>query len=217
MNVHILCPFYRQYLYKTLINYYGKMGVIFHPICDSIDINPFKENKLDWVKPFLCPPLKPKEQCYVKFNYFIDSEEIIDDDYYGFMGDDDMVEDGLIDELKKKISDIIYISNYRGDSIPNDGSCPHSVRPIIPKRPEDVRPNWIGLGQFYVKGHILKEVRFNTASGAGDGMFAQALLRLGSVEFMSDWFTFGNFFQPGRHTRKDKFLKPNWELPQIIV
>lgn len=216
MNVHILTPFYRQYLYKTLIHYYGKMGIIFHPICDAVDMLSFKDNELDWVKPCLCPPLNPGEQCYVKFNYFMDVEEIVDDDYYGFMGDDDMIEEGLADELKKKTSDIVYISNYRGDAIPNDGGCPHPVHPIIPRALSDVKPNWIGLGQFYVKGRILRKVRFNIVTGCGDGLFAQNLIGLGSIEFMPDWFTFGNFFQPGRHTNKDRFLKSNWELPRII-
>lgn len=192
------------------------MDVVFHPICDSVDITPFKDNELDWVKPFLCPPLKPGEQCYKKFNYFMDSDEIIDDDYYGFMGDDDMIEEGLIDELKKIDYDIVYISNYRGDKIPNDNGCPHPVHPIIPKCPDDVKPNWIGLGQFYVKGKILKKVRFNTVVGHGDGLFAQNLLGLGSLAFAPGWFTFGNYFQPGRHTDKSKYLKSNWELPQVI-
>jgi hypothetical protein len=193
------------------------MGVIFHPICDSVDIEPFEDNELDWVKPLLCPPLRPGEQCYAKFNHFINSVEIVDDDYYGFMGDDDMIEDGFIDELKKKNNDVIYISNYRGDSIPNDGGARHPVHPIIPREPKDVAPNFIGLGEFYVKGHILKKVRFNTTNGADDGRFAQNLLNVGeSIEFMPNWFTFGNFFQPGRHTSKDRFLKSNWELPQVI-
>jgi len=217
MNVHILCPFYRKHLYKTLIYYYGKMGIVFHPICDYVDIEPFEENELEWVEPFLCPPLKSGEQCYIKFNYFIDSEKIIIDDYYGFMGDDDMIEDGLIDELKKRNSEVIYISNYRGDTIPNDGGCPHLTEPLIIRSPKDVQVNNIGLGQFYVKGSILKTTRFNTTNGGDDGRFAQNLLSLcQSIEFMPDWFTFGNFFQPGRHTRKDRFLKSNWELPQVI-
>ena len=218
INVHILVPFYRKYLYKTLIHYYGKLGVIFHPICDAVDIEPFKDNELDWVKPLLCQPLKPNEQCYAKFNHFINSGEvIIDDDYYGFMGDDDMIEEGLSDELKKKNSDVIYISNYRGDRIPFDDGCPHPVHPIIPREPKDVAPCFIGLGEFYVKGHILKKVRFNTTKGDDDGRFAQNLLNVcDSIEFMPDWFTFGNYFQPRRHTNPDKFLKPNWELPEII-
>lgn len=223
MNIHILTPFYRKYLLKTLIHYYSKMNIIWHPICDKIDIEPFKDNKLDWVRPLLCPPLKKGQQCYEKFNHWINIDDIEDNDFYGFSGDDDMFEEGLFDELRK-VSDsvnVVYISNYRGDKIPNDGGAPHPVEPIIMKRIEQVAPCQIGLGEFFVRGKILRQVRFDNHDGAGDGRFAQNVGAMcwpvaGSVEFKPNWFVFGNFFQPGRHTDPKKFLKPTWKLPEII-
>lgn len=223
MNIHILTPFYRKYLYKTLIHYYSKMNIIWHPICDKVDIEPFKNNTIDWIKPLLCPPLKKGQQCYEKFNHWLAIEDIEDDSFYGFCGDDDMFEDGLFDEIRKieDSVDVIYISNYRGDKIPNDGGAPHPVAPIIMKRIEQVGPCGIGLGMFFVRGKILKNVRFDNIDGAGDGRFAQKIGKIcwpkaNSVLFKPDWYVFGNFFQPGRHTDKDKFLKQNWELPKII-
>lgn len=217
MNIHLLIPFYRKHLAKTLLHYYGQMGIIVHPICDEIDIEPFVDNTLEWVKPFLCPALKPGEQCYTKFNYFIEAGDLIEDDYYGFCGDDDMFEPRFFDDLKTHTADVVYNSNYRGDSIPNDGTCGHGTSPLIIAEAGNVRIDYIGLGMFFVKGCILKDLRFNQQCGGGDGEFAIALLKAPTIEYRSWWFVFGNYFQPGRHTNPAKFLKPTWELPQIII
>lgn len=217
MNTHLLIPFYRKHLYKTHMEYYGRQNIIYHPICDEVDFEPFVNNELEWVKPFICPALKPKEQCYTKFNYFIDAGDIVDDDYYSFCGDDDMFEEGFFDNLKTKTADIVYNSNYRGDKIPMDGTAPHPTYPLIPKSPSDIRPGNVGLGMFSVRGRILKLVRFGTTCGFDDGRLAQKLLTVGCVEYNPDWFILGNFLQPGRHTDPAKFIKPSWTLPQIVL
>lgn len=216
MNIHILVPFYRKYLYKTLLHYYNNLGIIFHPICDHVDIEPFKDNILEWVKPFLCPPLKNGEPCYTKFNYFLENNDIIDNDYYGFAGDDDMFEEGLVDELQKSEAEIIFISSYRGDTVPNDGGAPHPAEILLQRNIHDVCRGRIGLGMFFVKGYILRPLRFVTDNGWGDGIFAENLCDKGTLEFKPDVFLFFNYFQPGRHTDKNKLLKPTWKLPQII-
>jgi len=221
MNIHILTPYYRKYLYKTLIHYYTPKHIIWHPICDEVDIEPFKDNTLEWVKPFLCPPLQKGQQCYEKFNHFLKGNEIIDEDFYGFCGDDDMWEDGIFSELRKLDPEIniVYLSNYRGDKIPNDGGAPHPVHPIIMKDISQVKPCHIGLGEFFIKGRIFKQHTFDNLDGAGDGRFAQKIykgLNPKTILFKPNWFVFGNYFQPGRHTDKNKFLKDNWKLPEII-
>jgi hypothetical protein len=227
MKIHLLCAFYRKYLYKTLINYYEKENIIFHPICDSVDIEPFKDNTLDWIQPYQCPSLKiPGDQVYKKFDYFLDGNELIDDDFYGFIDDDSMYEPGFFSELRKYSNfDIVYISNYRGDKIPHDGSVGHAVAPLITRKKEDVRVDNIGLAMYFVKGRILKGTWYNSVSpvrfgnnwSGDDGLFAQKLLgTTNNIFFLSDWYVLGNYFQPGRHTDKNKFPKPNWILPEII-
>lgn len=226
MRIHLLCAFYRKYLYKTLLSYYEKENIIFHPICDEVDIEPFKDNNLDWVQPYICPPLKiPGDQVYKKFDYFLDENTIVDEDFYGFIDDDSMYEPGFFSELRKQESfDVVYNSNYRGDKIPQDGSVGHDTAPLIIRKKEDVYPNNIGLAMYFVKGKILKItqnnkmlVRFGNNWSGDDGLFAQKLLNFtNNIHFMSDWFVLGNYFQPGRHTDKSKFLKSSWSLSEII-
>lgn len=219
MTVHLLCAFYRKYIYKTLIHYYEKEDIIFHPICDDVDIEPFKDNKLSWVQPYVCPPLRiPGDQVYKKFDYFMDGNELIENDFYGFIDDDSMFEPGFFAELKKHNDyEVVYNSCYRGDSVPNDGSEPHPIYPLIQNGPQDVYECNIGIGMFFVKGRVLKNIRFGNTHKWDDGRFAKRLLtETSSISFMPNWFVLGNYFQPGRHTNKSKFMKPNWELSQII-
>jgi hypothetical protein len=218
MDVHVLCPFYRKYLLPTLIYYYEPMGIIWHPICDSVDIEPFKTINKDWIKPMLCEPLKKGEQCYAKYNYFIAKGEIIDQDYYGFICDDSMFEPQFFNNLKKQTTKIVMNSNYRGDSIPNDGTMPHGTEPLIIRCHNDVAMNHIGTGSFWVKGEILRQTKFDNYHSGGDGLYAENLRWKwpNDITYLPDWFVFGNFFQKGRHTRKEAFLKPDWELPKFI-
>ena len=214
-NLHLVIPFYRKHLYRTLIYYYEKHNIILHPICDEVDIEPFKDNKLDWVKPLLCPPLNPGDQCYRKINDFINTNDIVDGDFYGFCGDDDMYEPNFSTEIKNSKADIVYISRYAGDKIPPDGA-PHFLQPLIIRGITDVYPGHIGLGQFFVRGYILRKMKWRNDTSWGDGIFAQSLLLTNrSIEFRPDLFLFINYFQPGRFTDSTKFLKPNWKLPEI--
>lgn len=219
MNIHIVCPFYRKYLLPTILHYLEPMNIIWHPVCDDIDIEAFKDNKYSWVRPLLCRPLIQTDQCYRKINDFIDAGDIINNDYYGFMGDDDMYESGFFDVIRNQTAKILINSNYRGDTIPNDRACiKHGISPLIMKTLNDVRIRNIGFAMYFVKGEILRQTKFGNEVTNDDGRYAEMLKKRwpNDIKILSDSFVFGNFFQPGRYTKKEKFLKSNWELPKIL-
>lgn len=219
MDIHVLCPFYRKNLLSTLIHYLEPMNIIWHPICDPVDIEPFNSINKPWIKTSLCRKLHQGDQYpYIKFNHFIETEQIIDDDYYGFMGDDDMFEPLFFDNLRKQTAKIIINSAFRGDAIPNDGSIGHGACPLIMRHLHDVRLNNIGTGMYFVKGEILRQTRFDINGTGGDGLYAEGLRARwpNEILFLTNWFIFGNYFQPGRFNRKDVFIKSNWELPKLI-
>lgn len=217
MNVHILMPFHRRHLYNTLIHYYEPHNIIWHPIGDDWDLEPFRDNSSNWIQPYRCPELKPGEQAYRKLNDFIEGNELVPEDYYGFACDDDMFEPGFFDELKTRKEDIVFNSSYRGDKIPNDGTEPHPTGCLIHHDTRNIAVCCIGLGMFFVKGEVLQNLRFGITYGWDDGRFAEMLVTLGkSMEFMPDWFLLFNYFQPGRFTDPNCFVKNTWELPKII-
>ena len=216
MDIHIICPFSRGFMIPVLIKYLKPCNIQFYPVCDSKEMEYFKNNTESWIHPVSCPPLTiPGDQAYRKLNDFIDSQTIVDDDYYGFMGDDDMYEPGFFDTIRQHESDIIFCSLYRGDTIP-EGAHPHPAKPLIIRGPESVRVYNIGLPQYIIKGRILKKIRFNNANNFDDGLFAEDLLkRFKNILFLPDLFVFGNSFYPCRYTSSKNFIKPEWRLPEL--
>ena len=216
MKIHIITPFFRTHLIPTLIHYLEPMGIEWHPVIGHDSEARFDR---DWIHPVRTDELLPTDMCYKKIDDFADTQEIIDDDYYGFMGDDDMYEPEFFDVIREQTAKIIMFSVYRGDSIPTgDDSEPHPWTPIRISSIEDVRVCNIGMGMYIVKGEILKQNRFGNNHKWDDGRYAVRLRGQfpDDIVLLPDLFIFGNFFQPGRYNKKEAFLKPNWELPEII-
>jgi len=218
MNIHILCPFYRKNLLPTLINYLEPTGIIWHPLCDPIDMTAFYDNDKSWIQPILCPPFNPTDMCYRKINDFLDTKHIIDDDYYGFMGDDDMYEPGFFDVIRQQTSKIIVYCLSRGDTTPECDTEQHPAMSITLHTLDDIRTFNIGLGMYILKGSILKQTRFGNVSKFDDGAYAENLKAKfpDDIKILSDLYIFGNYFQPGRYTNDNWKIKSNWELPKII-
>jgi hypothetical protein len=221
MNIHIITPFHRENMIKTLIKYMEPMNIIWYPVCDPDEIQSFEGINEDWIRPVLCPPLIiPPDQAFRKLNDFLNAAEIIDKDYYAFMGDDDMFEPGFFDVIKQQTAKIIFCSLARGDTIPAEaeGAGRHPVYPLIINGPEDVRVFNIGLMQFIIKGEIARQVRFNNTSNHDDGKMAEFLKNTfpDDIVYLPGWFGFGNYFEPGRYTNNNWKLKPEWKLPEII-
>lgn len=221
MNIHIACAFYRQHLLKTQEHYLEKHNIEWIPICDSVDIKAFANNSKKWIRPVLVPPLRiPGDQVYKKFNDFIEKENIIDEDYYGFMGDDDAYEPGFFDVIREQKSKVVIFSLSRGNAIPADAPPQgrHPTSALIMDGPWNVKVCNIGIIQYIVKGSVLREMRFNNSDPADDGRFAEELVRRypNDISFLSTMFAFGNYLEPGRYTDNSWKKKETWELPQII-
>jgi hypothetical protein len=216
MDIHILCPFYRVHLLPTLIHYFEPMGIQWHPIVGH-DVKVSFDR--DWIIPLRTNELKPGEGCYRKINDFIETQQIIDDDYYGFLDDDSMYEPGFFDIIRQQTAKILFYSVYRGNSIPkNDGAEPHSIHPIRITSLKDIRVCNIGLGMCIIKGEILKQTKFKNTHKWDDGRYMERLkLRFpNEIQILPDLWVFGNYFQVGRYTDATKFIKSNWRLPEYF-
>jgi hypothetical protein len=218
MNIHIITPFYRKALLPTLIHYLKPMDIIWHPVCDPVDIEVFENNTISWIKPLLCTSFLPTDMCYRKINDFIESENIIDDDYYGFMGDDDMYEPGFIDVIREQTAKILIYSLYRGNVIPECDTERHPPMSIVINSLDEIQVCNIGLGMYIMKGEILRQTKFQNNHIWDDGRYAEELKARwpDDIKLLPDLYIFGNYFQPGRYTDKNNFIKSTWELPVII-
>lgn len=199
MNFHAVMPFYRQRNYEPLKNWFKTMDLIWHPVCDIEDIRPFVGNKEEWIQPILCPPLRKGEQCYKKLNYIID---IVDNDYYGFIHDDDMYVPGFIDKIKHKTADVIFYSMSRGQNWTNDTEAYNwPPDPIILNSIDDVYIAHVDMCQYIIKGFIYKQIKFGYAHDYDDGLMAEQLKRdyPFNINVMSEIGINFNYFQTGRY------------------
>lgn len=217
MKIHIITPFYREYLSKTLVHYLEPMGIEWYPVCAPGEIMPIKK---PWIHALNVDALVNRQNAWKKVNDFADMCEINDDDYYGFMCDDNMYEPGFFDIIREQTAKIIMFSMYRGDRIPIELSdVPHHATTLHIRGPNDVRPGNIDIMQYIIKGDIFRTHRFDIYDHAySDGHYAVHLKNehLKDIVFLPELFALFNYFQPGRYTDPNRFLKPTWKMPEII-
>ena len=136
----------------------------------------------------------------VKRNYFIEHSEIIDDDYYVAVDDDDMYEPNVFNEIKWMNDDIVIISMKRGHKTPTN---------VIPDRkyptstlwaaPENVQVGAISNQQSFVKGYVFKKYLYDAQGHCGDGRLAVRRKEAGEqIAYRPDLFALFNYYEPGR-------------------
>jgi len=226
MDIHVLTPFYRDYLAPTLIHYLEPMGIIWHPIVTVEERWPtvaqakgHKKQKY-WIHPLVVPKLAPGMNAFKKINDFIEMRHIVDDDYYGFMCDDNMYSPNFFDVIRQQTAKILMFSMYRGDTVPDrKGEVPHHATTLRIAEPWDVRHGNIDIMQYIIKGEIFRKYRFDVYDHAySDGHYAERLKfqHPDDIQFLPNLYCFFNYFQPGRYTDPSKFLDPTWKMPKFV-
>ncbi len=200
-QVHLITPFMRHNLKEKLIEAYRPMGIIWHPIMFSDEAISFEE---PWIWPVFilgnskeCEALMPGN---FKRNWFIQHCEIIDDDYYVTVDDDDMYEEGVFDAVKQMDDDIVIISMKRGHFTPM--GVPEVRKystTTLYAHPDNVQIASISAQQSFVKGKIFKVHLFNEDSHQWDGEIAVHHKGSGEqIRYEPDLFALFNYYEPGR-------------------
>lgn len=199
-QIHLVTPFYRHHLKDKLIEAYRPMDIIWHPIVFQDEVTDFNES---WIFPTIIP--MDSKDCKVipgnfKRNWFIKNSEIIDDDYYVAVDDDDMYEMGVFNKIKQMSDDIVIISMKRGYQIPMDIEIfrQYSATTLI-ARPENVKIATISGQQSFIKGKIFKQHLFNEESYVWDGEMAIHHKESGEqIAYRPDLFALFNYYELGR-------------------
>lgn len=204
MDFHVIMPYHRSYLHDILKEQFSKMEVIWHPVCDPDEIKDFQNDTEEWIDPVSCCYLTiPGDQCYKKVNDFIESTIIVDDDYYGFLGDDDMYAPDFVNKIKKFIdAGVIITSMSRGDNYTTDQVMYNwPPVPIYQHKFDDVRVANIDFCQMIVRGWILKNTKFHNSSVCDDGEYAVHLKNVygNDICFLPEIGVFKNFYEPNRY------------------
>jgi len=200
-QIHLIMPFSRPENVEKLVDGYRPMNIALHPIM-------FRDEKIEFNEPWIYPLIIPMEHkdcqafmpgCF-KRNWFIDNEEIIDDDYYVTADDDDFYETGVFDAIKQMDDDIVIISMKRGNHTPKGLPAQRRYPTYTLKAyPYNVRCGEISAQQSFVKGKIFKEHRHNEDIHWWDGQLALYYKNTGEqIRYEPDLYALFNYFEPGR-------------------
>jgi GT2 family glycosyltransferase/predicted SAM-dependent methyltransferase len=203
MNIHLLMPFSRHHLWDKLIEDYRPMGVVLHPLV--YDDEPLPKCGEDWLIPFTSARTSGFNQSEL-LNRFIELAYIDDDDYYVSVSDDDMYEPRVFDKIREMDDPVVVISMKRGQNIPA-GAYPAYPTFTLCAVPQNVFVGGIGGEQIFMKGSVLKTIRFDELNpSVADGILAVELKGRYPIRYEPDLYALFNYYEPGRWEERQKML-----------
>jgi hypothetical protein len=205
MNFNVITPLARYQNINNLIDNLKPNNVIWHVITDN-DSHTNLQFSEPWINHYVCPNTEIEfwARCNFSINWFIDNYEINDDDYYCILNDDDAYEDDFFNKLKsfmdesKENKDLYICSMLRGHNIPTD-VVPIRRHPntTLHAHPSHMKVGEVGVEQFFVKGHILKNHRLPLTT-CGDGELITELVKTYDATYLPNFYVWFNYFEPGR-------------------
>lgn len=215
-NIHLITAFSRYENFTVLFDAYKPMNIFWHIILFQDEWEKFDElwtpyKDCGWVFPVVIPmPSKKYEGIHYNYkkNWFIKHCDIVDEDYYVAVDDDDMYEKNVFDKIKQMDDDIVIISMKRGHHIPKDvpdiRKYPTST---LIAHPDNVKIGYISSQQYFVKGRIFREHLFNKESHCADGEMIVYYKESGEqIRYEPTLFALFNYYEPGRWNRGKKII-----------
>jgi hypothetical protein len=166
-----------------------------------------------WISNYVCPNDRVAfwARCHGALNWFIETQEINDDEMYCFMNDDDGYESDFFSKVTNVISevksthsvdvDVVIVSMKRGDATPHDAGPGrgHGTSTLF-AHPDNMRIGSVGLEQIVVRGRVLKNYRLGMHI-AGDGEMISRITQENPVAYAQDVYALFNYFEPGRWSK----------------
>lgn len=208
MNFHIITPLARFQNFNELYKSLSVKNVIWHIITDE-GFNPPTIPNENWINHYVCPNNEGEfwARCNYSINWFLDNNELMEEDYYCILNDDDDYESDFFKKLyykiedsntKNEFNDLIICSMLRGNNIPVD-AIPVRRHPndTLIAHPNNMHVGGVGVEQFLIKGKLLKNHRL-PISVTGDGELIGGLVNMYGALYIPDNYILFNYFEPGR-------------------
>jgi len=170
-----------------------------------------------WINHYVCPNKSIDFWARSNFsiNWFLENQNIKDEEYYCVLNDDDGYSKTFFEELKVEVqkaesagqpTDLIIVSMKRGDKIPEN--LPpvkrHPTNTLLAKK-ENMKVCGVGVEQFFMKGKHLKNHKL-PLTAYGDGELITLLVKNYPTLYLENLYVLFNFFEPGRWNKKSNEL-----------
>lgn len=205
---HVITPLARFGNVADLKSILENQNVIWHVITDD-DAKETVEFTEDWIKHYVCPNggMEFWKRCNNSINWFIETQEIIEDDIYCFMNDDDGYEPQFFFKMAHIVNkineskircDVMICSMERGHNIPK-GLPPERSHPTtkLIAHPDSMHVCGVGVEQIFMTGKVLSENRL-PLEVVGDGMMISHIVRNYPTAYIPDISVWFNYLEPGR-------------------
>lgn len=206
---HVITPLARfENVPKLIAILKPQQNIQWHVITD--DDNPTPVHFAEpWIHHSVCPNHSVGfwARSNNSINWFLETQDIVDEDYYCVLNDDDGYENNFFQKLQKQIgqnkpSDLIITSMKRGLQIP-DNLPPVKQHPTttLIAAPENMVVCGVGVEQFFIKGKLLKQHRL-PLTAYGDGELIVELIKQYETLYLPHLYVLFNYLEPGRWDKK---------------
>lgn len=205
---HVITPLARFGNVADLMSMLENQNVTWHVITDD-DAKETISFTQPWIKHYVCPTegVEFWKRCNNSINWFIDTQEIIQEDFYCFMNDDDGYKPDFFDKMRSVVDnlqhehsdhEVIICSMERGHNIPAEAVPPrrHDTSTLI-AHPDKMTVGSVGVEQIFMTGRVMSKHRL-ALDVAGDGMMIRRIVRNYKTAYVPDLHVLFNYLEPGR-------------------
>lgn len=207
MKCNIITSMSRPENIKYMLEVLKSKDIIWHIITDETATYPYDFSEYPWIKHYIAPEsnrIPYHERQYSALNWFFNNYKMNDEEIYGFLNDDDSVEETFFNKISLQENldyDLIMVSMLRGDRQPPcDPVKAYGTAPLYAQ--PGMGEGGIALEQFWVKGKVF-EMRLPNGDvflyhHSADGFWAVKVMQQYKTKYLDTAFVLFNYFEPGR-------------------
>ena len=204
-KIHIITPFYRQELkdihIKNMTPY--KDLIVWHPI-EQYFPSKWGIDKASWIKPTTMQiHTDGWDWAYEKLNYWLQTNNIHDNDYYWFMNADCWCDaEKFFSTILCCNTDVVFVQALRGHNKPKgfEGTVlAQDITPLTVNTLSEIGLGQTDLGQIILKGSVCRHLRFPN-NPFSDGMLADNIKASPhlTIKLLPNINFYFNYYQKGR-------------------
>lgn len=214
MKFNVITPMARFNNIARLKAHLEPQGIHWHVIVDD-DCGFYVKFEESWISTYVCPNRLDIfwARCNNSINWFLDTQNIAEDEYWCILNDDDGYEPEFFNKLVDYIdyaheqgqeARAIITAMHRGHQVPpNTPIEKYHPTSYLPADPSYTRPGSVGVEQLIMRGDLMRQYRLPLAND-GDGQWVTKVASENMIMYTPDVEVWFNYFEPGRWNKEEK-------------